>query len=190
MKEIENNLKAICRLKGLTLTDVANRVGTSPSNLLSSVKGNPTISKLQDIADALQVSITDFLTMRPEKAQGIAIIDGQAYQFTRPAASTVQIPSFSHYDILREEIKSFIKKCVDVSEPASKMGIVETMEVFSLVFDPASSKFYLSLCYADGRTLTNIYDKFEFCDWKEGDSEDDATWNLTDVTEEIINDYV
>ena len=90
MDSIESNLKAICRQKGLTLTDVANRMATSPSNLLSSVKGNPTISKLQDIASALQVSVSELLTMRPEKAQGIAIIDGKAFQLSKPASSTVQ----------------------------------------------------------------------------------------------------
>lgn len=188
MKCIEHNLKEICRLKGLSLTDVANRMATSPSNLLSSVKGNPTVSKIQDIANALQVSVSELLTMRPEKARGIAIIDGQAYQLSKPAASTVQIPSYDRYDTLREEIKVFVKKCVDGSEPASKMGLVETMEIFSLVYDPEAAKFFLSLCYAEGKTLTNIYDKFEFCNWKEGDSESDATWNLADVTEDIIND--
>lgn len=188
METIERNLKEICRQKGLTLTDVANRIATSPSNLLTSVKGNPTISKIQDIANALQVSVSELLTKRPEKAQGIAIIGGQAYQLTKPAAATVQIPSYERYDTLREEIKDFVKKCVEGSEPVSKMGIVETMEVFCLVYDPAAAKFFLSLCYADGKTLTIIYDKFEFCDWKEGDSEDAATWDLADVTEEITND--
>lgn len=56
MDLIVNNVKALCRQKRLSLTDVANRMGTSPSNLLSRVKGNPTISKIQDIANALQVS--------------------------------------------------------------------------------------------------------------------------------------
>ncbi|SKC47743.1 Helix-turn-helix domain-containing protein [Bacteroidales bacterium WCE2004] len=188
MINVEENLREICRRKGLRLSDVADRVGAGQSNLINSVKGNPKLSTLQDIADALNISVSELLTMRPEAAAGIVIIDGQTYQLSKPAAATVQLPSFTHYDTLREEIKVFIKKCVDGSEPASKMGIVETLEVFSLIYDPAASKFFLSLCYADGKTLTNIYDKFEFCDWKEGDSEEDAIWDLADVTEEIIND--
>ncbi len=188
MINIEQNLREICKRKGLKLSDIAERIGAGQSNLITSLKGNPTISKLEDVAAALQVSVAELLTMRPEAAAGILIIDGQTYQLSRPAAATVQLPSFTRYDTLREDIKDFIKKCVNGSEPASKMGIVETMEVFSLVYDPAAAKFFLSLCYADGKTLTNIYDKFEFCDWKEGDSEDDATWDLADVTEEIIND--
>ena len=188
MDSIESNLKAICRQKGLTLTDVANRMATSPSNLLSSVKGNPTISKLQDIASALQVSVSELLTMRPEKAQGIAIIDGKAFQLSKPASSTVQLPIYDRYDTLREEIKAFIKKCVEESEREAIMGLVETMEVFSLVYDPDATKFYLSLCYADGKTFTIAYDKYEYCNWDKSKAEDDAPWDLACITEEIIND--
>ena len=170
------------------MTDVANRMGTSPSNLLSSVKGNPTISKIQDIANALQVPVSELVIQRPEKAQGIAIINGQIYQLTKPAASIVQIPSFDRYDELREEIKDFIKKCIYGSEHAAKMGLVETMEVFSLVYDSDAGRFFLSLCYADGKTITIAYDKFEYCNWDKSKAEDDAPWDMSGVTEEIIND--
>ena len=68
------------------------------------------------------------------------------------------------------------------------MGIVETMEIFSLVYDPEATKFFLSLCHSEGKMLTSIYDKYEFCDWEENEIEDNAIWNLANVTEEIIND--
>ena len=51
MADIEKNLREIARAKGLKLSDIAARMGTTVSNLLSSVKGNPTVSKIQDIAD-------------------------------------------------------------------------------------------------------------------------------------------
>ena len=188
MEAIEKNLKDICRTKGLTLTDVANRMGANPSNLLSSIKGNPKLSTLQDIAAALQVSISELLTKRPEKAQGIAIIEGKTYQLSKPASTTVHLPIYDRYDTLREEIKAFIKKCVEGSEREAKMGLVETMEVFSLVYDPDATKFYLSLCYADGKTFTIAYDKYEYCNWDKSKAEDDAPWDLACITEEIIND--
>lgn len=170
------------------MTDVANRMGADPSNLLSSIKGNPKLSTLQDIADALKISISELLTRRPEKAQGLAIIEGKAYQLSKPTSSTVQLPLYDHYDTLREEIKAFIKKCVEGSEREAKMGLVETMEVFSLVYDPDAAKFYLSLCYADGKTFTIAYDKYEYCNWDKSKAEDDAPWDLACITEEIIND--
>ena len=188
MESIEKNIKDICRLKGLTLTDVANRMGVNPSNLLTSIKGNPKLSTLQDIADALQISISELLTKRPEKAQGIAIIDGQTYQVSKPSSAIVQLPSYTQYDVLRKEVKAFIKDCIGGNEFASKMGLVETMEVFSLVYDPSDSKFILSLCYSDGRTATCTYDKYEFCNWNKDDTKETVPWNVPEITQEIIND--
>ena len=188
MNPIDKNIKAICHQKGLTITDIANRIGTSPSNFLSSIKGNPTISRLQAIADALQISVSELLTQRPEKAQGLAIIDGQIYQLSRPAATTVQLPTYDRYDTLRKELKDFIKKSIKGSDTTSKMGMVETMQVFSLVYDPEAAKFYLSLCYADGQTLTIAYDKMEYTVWPEDESDDNATWDVKEVSEAIIND--
>lgn len=188
MKSIETNLKEICRRKGLSLTDVANRMGTSPSNLLSSVKGNPTISKLEDIAEALQVSIAELLTKRPEKALGLVTIDGHTYQLSKPSASAVQIPTFDRYDVLRKEVEQFIRKSIQTDETGSKMGMVETMEIFSLVYDHHAGKFILSLCYADGKTATLSYDKLEYCDWRERDTDETFRWSLREVSDDIIND--
>jgi hypothetical protein len=68
------------------------------------------------------------------------------------------------------------------------MGIVETMEFFSLLYDGENEFFHLSLCFADGQMMTFPYDKLEYCDWKKGDSKKDALWDLSQVTEEILND--
>jgi len=188
MANVEQNLREIAKAKGLKLSDIADRVGTTVSNLLSSVKGNPTVSKLEDIAAALQVSVSELLTKRPEAAQGIVIIGGQTYQISKPATAVVQIPAYDRYDVLREEVKDFIKKAVEDEHASSKVGLLETMEVFSLVYDPSAAKFYLTICYADGKVSTLVYDKLEYCDWKDGDTEKTVKWTMADVTEDIIND--
>ena len=61
MANIEQNLREIVKAKGLRLSDIANRMGTTVSNLLSSVKGNPTVLKLEGLADALQVGVAELL---------------------------------------------------------------------------------------------------------------------------------
>ena len=188
MINVEENLRELCRRKGLRLSDVADRMCCGQSNLVSSVKGNPKLSTLQEIADALNISVSELLTMRPDSAQGIVILGGQTYQLSKPAVSTVQLPAFDHYDALRKEIKDFIKKSIKSTTPVSKMGLVETLEVFSLVYDPSDSKFFLSLCYADGQTATCTYDKFEFCNWRENDTEETVQWNVPEIAQEIIND--
>ena len=188
MANVEQNLREIAKAKGLKLSDIADRVGTTVSNMLSSVKGNPTVSKLEDIAAALQVSVSELLTKRPEAAQGIVIIGGQTYQISKPATAVVQIPTYERYDALREEVKEFIKKAMEEEHASSKVGLLETMEVFTLVYDPNAAKFILTLCYADGKTATIVYDKLEYCDWKENDTDETVKWDLADVTLDIIND--
>ena len=68
------------------------------------------------------------------------------------------------------------------------MGMVETMEVFSLTYDHNAARFILSLCYADGKTTTSIYDKLEYCSWRENDTEETVRWDLDYLIQEIIND--
>ena len=188
MEGIEQNLREIARAKGLRLSDIADRMGTTVSNLLSSVKRNPTVSKLEDIAGALGVGVSELLTLRPESAQGLVIIGGQTYQISKPSASVVQIPTYSRYDVLRGDVMAFIAKAVEQKETVSMMGIVETMELFCLAYDTQTDIFYLSLCYGNGRTITLSYDKMEFCDWDKDGSGEGATWNVSQVTEEIIAD--
>lgn len=188
MSQIETNLKNLCRMKGLSLTDVANRIGTSPSNLVNRVKGNPTISTIEDIANALQVSVSELLTMRPEKATGVAIIDGQVYQVSKPAANVVQLPVYERYSDLRDDIKEFVARAVESDRNTAKMAMLETFEVFSLNYDVHDTKFHLNLCYANGKTLSMAYQKLEYCDWKDEDTEESVKWDLHEVTQEIIND--
>ena len=73
---------------------------------------------------------------------------------------------------------------------AAKMGVLETLEFFSLVYDHNAGRFTLSLCYAKGETVTMVYDKLEYCDWREDDTEDTVQWNLPQVTRDGIPDRV
>ena len=188
MADIEKNLREIASAKGLRLSDIANRMGTTVSNLLTSVKGNPTVSKLEGLAEALQVGVSELFTGRPEPAQGLVIIDGRTYQISKPASKVLQIPTYNRYDELRGAIRVFIAKAIENREIACMMGILETMELFSLLYDGENEYFHLSLCFADGRMMTFPYDKLEYCEWKKDDSKEESIWDLAQVTEEILND--
>lgn len=56
-----DNIKTICRAKGLQLADVAQKMGVAPSSLSTMMRGNITLSKLTDIAGSLGVSVSDLL---------------------------------------------------------------------------------------------------------------------------------
>ena len=134
------------------------------------------------------MGVSELFTGRPEPAQGLVIIDGRTYQISKPASKVLQIPTYNRYDELRGAIRVFIAKAIENRENACMMGILETMELFSLLYDGENEYFHLSLCFADGRMMTFPYDKLEYCEWKKDDSKEESIWDLAQVTEEILND--
>ena len=51
----------ICKEKGLTLQQLAKKLGVSYQAVHAVMNGNPTISKLQEFANALGVSVTELI---------------------------------------------------------------------------------------------------------------------------------
>lgn len=52
-------VKEICEEKNITLQDLAGALGITYQSLWSSLTGNPSLSRLKDIASALNVPIED-----------------------------------------------------------------------------------------------------------------------------------
>ena len=63
---MEYRIKEILQEQGLTLKDLAQMIGVDPSNLSSSLKnsGNPSVSRLEKIADALQVNMYELFVSK------------------------------------------------------------------------------------------------------------------------------
>lgn len=54
------DIKSIIKQKGLTVEEVAERMGVSRVTLSQTLSGNPTMSTLQRIADALGCKVGEF----------------------------------------------------------------------------------------------------------------------------------
>ncbi|WP_300792183.1 helix-turn-helix transcriptional regulator [uncultured Bacteroides sp.] len=59
-------IKEICREKGIMLKDLAGMIGITEVGLSKSLNGNPNISRLEEIATALGVPVTE-LFEQPKK---------------------------------------------------------------------------------------------------------------------------
>lgn len=59
-------IKEVAKQKGLTLTEVAQRMGISKVSLSNSINGNPTIETLSKIAEILGIHITDLFEPNTE----------------------------------------------------------------------------------------------------------------------------
>ena len=54
------DIKNIARKKGVTMEQVAAKIGISKGGLSKALKGNPTLKTLRAVAEVLQVPVTEF----------------------------------------------------------------------------------------------------------------------------------
>lgn len=75
-------IKEVCKEKGIKMADIANKLGISPVNLSMSLNGNPTLSRLKEVADALGVEIADLFERRENNIEvnGYVEIQGKVYK--------------------------------------------------------------------------------------------------------------
>lgn len=72
-------VKEIAKEKGLTVTDVAKRMGILPPALSRIINGsNTTVETLQRIADALETTIPDLF--EKEDVSGFVRVKGEIYE--------------------------------------------------------------------------------------------------------------
>lgn len=62
IKRMKERVKNLLRQKGMTAKGLAEKMGISEAALSLSLSGNPTLSRLQEIADALGVEIGELFT--------------------------------------------------------------------------------------------------------------------------------
>lgn len=188
---MENRIKAILKAKGLRMADLANRIGMGQSNLIASIRNNPKLSTLEEICKALGIEMVELFGGKVEKGEGIIILGGKTYSVSKPVPRTVQLPAYTDYTILRNDLKQFIKTSIKEQVVASICGMVEDFEFFTLVYDqdtssevgsPFYEKFTLAICYGNKQTWTRQYDLLEYS--KDGN----LKWDVPAVMSDIIND--
>ncbi|SUE34612.1 helix-turn-helix domain-containing protein [Rikenella microfusus] len=75
---MELRIKELCKEKGITQTEIAERIGISNVNLSNSLNGNPTLARLKEVADILQVEVWQ-LFKKEQDISGIVQYKGAIY---------------------------------------------------------------------------------------------------------------
>lgn len=85
---MNSRIKEICKDQGITLSELAEKIGMKGANLSVSLseKGNPTYTTLMKIADALNVDIVELLISPTDRVTGYIEYDGQVYKINSIAA--------------------------------------------------------------------------------------------------------
>ena len=77
-------IKEILKEKGMTMQQLAERLGIHRTNLSTSLSGNPTLSRLEDIAIILDVKLTDLFRedegVKEKKLMGFVEYDDKIYK--------------------------------------------------------------------------------------------------------------
>ena len=75
---MELRVVEIARSKGLTMADIAKQVGISRVNLSNSLNGNPTWTRLTEVAKILGVEVSElFKTTTNKRVSGYLEYDGR-----------------------------------------------------------------------------------------------------------------
>ena len=71
-------IKEIAKSKGMTMADVADKLGIKAITLSQSLNGNPTLSRLTEVANALGVDVSElFVSPKAGKEiHGCIFVDG------------------------------------------------------------------------------------------------------------------
>ena len=71
-------VKEICKEKGMTMKELAEKIGINPITLTQSLNGNPTLSRLTEVAMILDVDVADLFTDRSkEDVHGCIYVKGK-----------------------------------------------------------------------------------------------------------------
>lgn len=152
-------IKEIAKAKGITMGEIADKMGINPVNLSASLNGNPTLNRLQEVAVILGVEVSDLFIQDSlyingyietgnniypvkSKEQLIGIID--------KVDGIVQIPSCTRGENLKENIEAFYYKSINNAESGAIMMRYGINEVFTLTYDSDHKRFSLTLCKGNG----------------------------------------
>lgn len=70
-------IKEICKEKGIAMGSLAEKLGITSVSLSQCLSGNPSLKRLQEIADALGVDLIELFEQPTTNIQGCVFIGGE-----------------------------------------------------------------------------------------------------------------
>lgn len=139
---MELRVKELCKEKGLKMSDLADRMCINQANLMASIKGNPTLSRLKDIATALGVEISELFPGGEKKqtVDGFIEAGGKSFRLKNAddwiAASgsipgLLDFPLYTKASEFRKDLRKFVHANLDEEARAGVFcGRLGSQEMF------------------------------------------------------------
>lgn len=181
----------ICKARGISLSDLAEKIGVKQANLSQSLNNNPTLSTLKAVADNLGVEIADLFEKQDKEVSGYLEVGSEIRKITGvadllPIVGTFGIRPYSSYKVCKKEVKEFVRKGLKGDEQYSSFaGILEGRMLFSISHTSQydDSQFMLSTYSAGQKPITVC---FEDCAFSDGEGNYDLEELITLMWAEII----
>ena len=84
-ENISHKVKELCRDKGITIKELAEKMKIAPESLSRAINGNPQLSTIRKIAKALDVSVTDLFDRNEDELLAIIVCAGKTQTATTKA---------------------------------------------------------------------------------------------------------
>ena len=179
---MELRVKELCKMRGMSLSALATKMGVDLSNLSASIKGNPTLERLSDIAKNLGVSVYDLFPKPSEQSGLVALADinGECIKITtadewvRASAKIpglITIPLYEKDSDLMAALRKLVKDGIKNMNEDSMMGQLGSHEIFCLSrrtytdYDPELEEYTEQLSFTLtvlGKGWTHVYDLCEY----------------------------
>lgn len=82
---ISHKIKELCSEKGITIKQLAEKMKIAPESLSRAINGNPQLSTIRKIAEALSVSVTDLFDREEDELLAIVVCAGITHTATTKA---------------------------------------------------------------------------------------------------------
>jgi len=95
-------VKEICKSKGITIGDLAEKMPMARESLSRAINGNPTLDTLEKIAQALEVPVSNLFDVESE-LYGLLLFRGRTYRIDSDQALQTFLTDYSTGPVIEHE---------------------------------------------------------------------------------------
>lgn len=174
---MELKINEILKERGMRMADLAKKLNIDQSNLSVSLKGNPKLSTLVDVASALGVEVRElFPETQPSFTSGTLQMGERHYVLVPVEVS--EKPYIFRSGRFFKEVEGYVLRCLKNGKTISFCGLFEDHYPFALLFDSKSGRLFLSFCPEGDDYRTTVYEPQKLS----------VTRNL--YTDELVANYI